>query len=100
MEDCIEKCLIRVSQSNERNRDVLQCSNVHTCIYSFHILSRPLKRAQCQDTFESPATHDVVYPSLSALSLTVSVLLASLVWFVLDCSNHVGLVLVMIIDCF
>lgn len=91
MEDCIEKRLICVSQSNERNRDVLQCSNVHTCIYSFHILSRPLKRAQCQNTFESPATHVVVYPSLCALSLTVSVLLVSLVWFVLDCSNHVGL---------
>lgn len=43
-----------------KNRGVLQCTNVHTCFYSFHILSRPLKHAQCQqDTFESPVTHVV-----------------------------------------
>lgn len=59
MEDSVEKRLICVSRSNERNRDVLQCTNVHTCFYSLHILSRPLKRAQCQDTFESPVTHVV-----------------------------------------
>ncbi len=82
MEDGVEKCLICVSRSSERNRYVLQCTNVHTCFYSLHILSRPLKHAKCQDTFESPGCHTccVVY-TLPCVSLMVSVSLVSLVWF-------------------
>lgn len=56
MEDGVEKRLICVSRSSERNR----CITVHKCTHLFLFTSHPLspsKRAQCQDTFESPVTH-------------------------------------------